>query len=306
MKKLTVTIGIAAYKAENNIENILLSLLSQNEGIIKIERIIVHCDPSGDKTISKASKFRDKRILFIENKERMGFAHAVDKLMMLNKSDILIELNDDIFIKDDHLIEKLSTPFVYKSNIGLVTGNPQPLPAKNFLQKAIISSFRAYEKMRNNYRNGDNEFTCDGKILAFSRKLIQKISFPKDYSLAGNVDTYAYFSSLEAKLEYKNVKSAVVFFNTPSRVKEFIRWSIRNNSNYYSLLNQFGDVVENEFKKPVLLFFYSLFIEFLKNPLGSLFIFFLGIYIKYKARSVKVLAAGTWDVIDSTKETVKL
>jgi len=78
--KPTITIGIPAYNEEQNIANMLDSVLAQ-KGSFKLEKIIVACDGCLDKTPDIVRKFQmqNKNIILLEGKRREG------KLYRLNQ-----------------------------------------------------------------------------------------------------------------------------------------------------------------------------------------------------------------------------
>lgn len=306
-KDLSLTIGIAAYNAEKNIKSQLESLLDQKEDdAFHIEKIIIHCDKCTDNTVSIASGFRnekaDEKIEIIDNKVRKGFAGSLKAILEKSRSDITVLLNDDIQIKDREFLKKLIVPFQTEEQVGLVCGNPQPLPPKNFIEKAIISSFRAYENFRLKINNGNTHYTCDGKILSVSRDLKDKMLFPDRLENMGNADTYFYFSCLEAGYKYRYSPAAIVWYRTPNTLKEYFKAVTRNNMDQYILHERFGRAVAEDFKKPRGWFVWYLFVEFVKNPFGSIFIFFAGMYIRNKARSNALKPTATWDTIETSKK----
>lgn len=299
-KELKVTLAIAAYDAEANIKSLLYSLISQ-KGINKqLEQILVYSDASVDATVEKAKEVVDKRIKIIDSRKRTGFAGAVKNILARSSSDVIVLLNDDIKITGNYFIKRLISPFMKEDNVGLVAGNPQPMKPNNIIEGAVISSFRAYEKMRYSLKNGDNKFTCDGKVLALAGEFAKGINFPKDYKKLGNVDIYLYFSCLKNGYKYRHVKSAKVYYRCPSTVKDYISWTIRNNSNRHILRQTFGEIVDREYRKPSRLNYYK-FIEFLKNPVGALFIFLTSFYVSVKARAFAKEFDPLWEIVNTTK-----
>lgn len=300
MKKPRVTIGIPAYNAEDNIKPLLSALLRQ----IKSEQgreIIVYSDCSRDKTVARARKIKSDKIRVIEAKRRGGFSLGVKTIFEIFKTDILVLLNDDIKITDEHFIEKLIKPFQGNPRVGLVSGNPRPLKARNFIEEAIISSVNAYKKASYKIKNGDNNFTCDGKILGLSKAFAKSLTFPKDMAAMGNVDAYLYFSCLANGFRYINSKEAIAYYRCPSSFGDYLSLTIRNNSNFYLLRKTFGKLVDKEYEKPIFIFTWSLLTEFIKNPLGCLFIFLMRFYINLKAKMAANQFNKTWEVVRTSK-----
>lgn len=298
--RLAITVGIAAYNAEKNIQSILRALISQNEQSIIINEIVVYSDESSDETVNKANSIKDTRIKVVSAPHRRGFGIAVQKLLSIAKSPIVVLLNDDIRIKDASFIQKLVTVFNRNINIGMVSGNPQPIEGKKFVEKATLTSFRAYEKFRYEKNNGNNYFTCDGKVLALSRDFINRLKFPKDTRLMGNVDGFLYFCCITEGFLYKHAKNAVAYWKCPSTVSDYIEWTTRNNSEFFLLENYFGPIVKKEYKKPAKALYY-LAIESLKNPIGAAFLLLVKLIIFNRTRRALTNVNSTWSTIKTTK-----
>ncbi len=303
MKKLTVSIGIPAYNAEKNIKRLLSSLITQRGAKQTIKEIIVYSDGSSDSTLNECLKIKDKkgRLRIIKASKRRGMAVGLKFMLSVFKGDVFILLNDDIIIKDNNLIDRLVKPLLLYKRVGLISGRPVPLESKNFLQKSIYSTFRAYDYMKYSIKNGNNLFTCDGKILALSREFVKSIKFPKSNKLIGNVDAFLYLSCITSNHRYFHVKNAKIHFKFPAKLKDFISWNSRNNANQILLKKTFGEKVDDIYNKPARKLFFGILREVIKNPIGTAFIFTVGLFGKYKARQVAKDFKPAWEVIQSTK-----
>ncbi len=302
-KKLSLTVGIPTYNNQDNIENLVHSLINQSTTLFKYKSIIVYCDKSTDSTLEFLRKIKKNKLRIIEGKERLGFQGAFKQLIINNKSDVFVLINDDVLIKDKNFLNKLIKPFRSESNVGLVSGNPQPLGTKNFIQRACLASFNAYERARYLYRNGDNKYTCDGKILVLSNDFIKKSGIVSKEEL-GNVDSYLYLSCIKFGFTYKHVRAAVGYFIFPSTLFEYIQWNSRNNMNKHLLKKNFGNLVNEEYELPIFYLYTSQLIELIKKPLPSLLSFIVGVYSKYKARKEYNNFPLKWQVINSTKKSL--
>lgn len=300
IKKLNTTIAIAVYNSEKNLSLLIESLLNQKQINFCIERIIVYSDCSTDYTdnIARTYSSSHKKIKYIAGKKRRGFAGVVKFLFQNNKSDILVILNDDIFINDSKFLSKLIGPFS-NLKVGFATGNPNPTPPVNFVQSAANSSFNAFYKMRNSLKNKNNKFTCDGKVMAFSRIFINNLQLPLEKEM-GNVDSYLYFSVLSSKYKYKHVKNAKVYYRNPLTVGEYINWITRNNSNRYILKNIFGDIVDKEYKQKSNIWLYKTR-EIIRYPIQGFFLLVVSIIVKFKSKRYAKNFNPMWSLIISTK-----
>jgi glycosyltransferase involved in cell wall biosynthesis len=299
---LSVTIGIPAYLAERNIRNLLEALIMQNEDTLKIEEIIIYYDASGDNTLEKAREIKDKKIKVIDGKVRKGFANGVKILLSMNKSDILLLLNDDIEIADRDFIHKIVQPFLMEENIGLVCGNPQPLKPKTFIDKALASRLQAQIDLSYHINHGSNIFSCEGKTLTLSKAFIRKLTLPEDNKELGNVDAYLYFACITSGMKYRFVRDAIVYYRNPTTWNDHAKWISRNRAQKYMMQRKFGKAMaDKEYTKPKLLMLCATFPQFIRNPAGCLFIAFTELFLDFKARVLVKNLSETWDVVKTTK-----
>lgn len=304
--KPKIVIGIAAYNAERNIGQLLNALISQDGFNSEIQKIVVHSDNSSDDTVKITKGFSDSRIHIIDNKDRSGFAGSFKNILSrAGNCDAVLVLNDDITISDKNFVDKMSTLLLKSNNIGLITGNPVPFPGTNFVQKAVISGFNAYYRMRYEINNGNNKWTCDGKVLLLTKAFLNKIIWPKNNNDLGNVDAYMYFSCLSNNIIYEHIKEAKVYFKTPSTVSDYIKWNARNNSNKFLLLKTFGDLVQKEYLIPWRIKYRYMILESIKNPFGAIFLYTIKLYTAVKARQIAKNFDSKWEVVETTKEMEK-
>ena len=301
MKKITVSIGIPAYFAQENIEPLLKSLVVQEQKNQKVIEILVFSDGSTDNTVKNARKVKDKRIKIIDSNKRGGMAKGLLHMLSIFKGNTFLLLNDDIVIRDKSLVDKMAAPLLKEEHVGLVGGNPQPFKGKTFVEKSGISAFDAYSNFRYSYKNGNSKYTCDGKLMLLTRDFIESIRFPKSVKKMGNVDIFLYLSCIENKFLYRFVKNAEVLFQYPASVSDYINWVTRNNSNTNLLKKRFGKIVDEEFYVPKILLYKSLIRELADNPIQSLFIFILGQYCNYKAKNMSKDFSAMWNPVNSTK-----
>jgi glycosyltransferase involved in cell wall biosynthesis len=304
-KKPTVTIGICAYKSENIIVDILNSL--SNQGVdFNLQKIIVHCEKSGDNTFAIASNWvkvngQQKLFEIVEPKRKLGFAGSFKAIVERSESDILIELNDDIIIPQKNFVSLIVKEFEKNQNLGLAAVNLKPLPPRTFVEKAIITSINAFKQTRLSVNHGNNIYSCDGKVLALSKSFYKKIVWPKNLGLLGNVDAYLYLSCISQNFEFQYVKQAYVKHSLPSTVVEYIHWTSRNNSNFYLLQRTFGELVKKEYYLPKNILWQKKLVQLINNPLGCLFLLATSLYIKYLAKRLSLDFNPKWESLATTK-----
>lgn len=303
MKKPKISIGIPAYFAEKNIKILLEALVKQEEKHQTLLEIIVYSDGSTDDTIKEAKKVKDKRIRVIDAKKRKGMVEGFIHMLSIYKGDYFLLLNDDVYIDDKKLLEKIFLPLLNEKNIGLVSGSIKPFKPLGFVEKSGICAFNAYDRVNHNYKNGNTKYTCDGKILLLSNKLTKMLLKLGHAQNFGTLDAYLYFFCITKGLKYRHVKDAIVWFRYPQTLKEYINWTSRNNSNKRILAKTFGSsIVRKEYNFPKQILLKSKLIEAINHPIESVFIFFVGQYCNMKSRNISKNFNRTWDVITTTKD----
>ncbi len=297
----TVSVGIAAYNADGNIGALLSAVSCQRQEHLTILEIIVHSDHSTDRTVAVARACTDPRLEIVDHPDRRGLAASVVSMIETFKGDALVLLNDDIRIADDRFIEKIVFP-VLREEAGLAGANLQPLPARSFVERASVSVFRVWERIRESMADRNTVFTCDGAAMCLSARLARSIAFPDDLGRLGNVDAFLFLSCVNAGFRYAHAADAVAYFRSPATLRDYVARNIRNDSQPRILEKHFGTLVAGVFKKPAVLYWKSVAAEVMKNPLGAAFIFVVGIYIRLKAKRAAETPSPLWEVVRSSKE----
>lgn len=306
--KPTVAIGIPAYNAEYRIEGLVHSLLNQGEGDFKIVKIIIHCDDCSDATVEvcEALKLKDGngKIDIIDNKNRRGFALSTLAMMESTKDDIFVLLNDDIRIEDTNFIKSLVQPILDDSSVGLTSGYLLPMEPRTFIEGAVISTFRVYDRMRRMMKDKNNQYAYDGASMALSRKFINSIKLPEPITDLGNMDAYLYYSCVTNGFKFIFADRAVLYHRYPATFIDYKRQIIRNNAQSHMMKRHFKNYGKHLYKKPKLIFFYSVLIEFIKNPAGIIFVAIMRPYVTYRAQKMDSGLSLVWDVVDSSKQKI--
>ena len=300
-KPARVSVAIAACNAEANIGAILRAVSSQKNDSVTIHEIIVHSDHSTDRTVVIAGTWPDPRIRVVDSRIRGGFAASVAAIIAAFTGDALVILNDDIRIQDAAFIEKIVAP-LFRDNADFVAANTQPLPPRTFFERASVSVFRVWERIRESLPQRDNVFTCDGAAMCLSARLARSIDWPADLAQAGNVDAFLYFTCLRANFKYVHARDAVACSRSPASLRDYIARNVRNDSQRLLLAQRFGPMVANAFKIPPGLYWKSVAQEILQNPTGALFIFALRSFITIKAKRAARNVSPVWDIVKSSKD----
>ena len=303
MKKITsISIGIPAYNEEANIKNLLESILSQREIGYLIKEIIVISDGSSDSTMQRVNEVKDRRIKLIDSQLRIGKSQHLNNLFKITKEDILVLFDADVVLADKKVIQNLIRPLVRNSRVGLVGGCPYPRKGRSFIERSINASFVPYNFLRYKLKKGNNVYGCDGRILALSKKFFNSIHVPRD--MIAN-DAFMYFECITKGFKFINVKSAKVWFRSPTTLRDYLRQNKRFIAAHYRLEKFFGKIVPKEYQVPKILMYKLLASQFLKAPFQSFSIFTINLFLKYQALKEEKNMTALWPMAFTTKVGVK-
>ncbi len=302
MKKVTVTVAISAYKEAGNIKKFLVSVLMQKEKGFILKEIWVHSDGSTDKTVKLARSLKSKKIKVWDHKKRVGKSTWLNKIYKDLQTDFLVQSDADVVFAHELVIHNLIQPLIKSKKVGMCGGNPVPVSGQTFIESCINLSFESYSKFRSEVRGGNNKFSVDGRILAYKKELVKKISVPAD--MIAN-DLYTYLCCLTEGYKYKFVKNAVVYFRSPTNLKDHLRQNTRFESAAIRMRKHFkAELVNKETYIPRKILLKHLAFSFLKKPHMALFILFLNQYCRLLALKREKKLNSVWDIAVSTKRTI--
>lgn len=299
MKKPTVTIAVSAYNEEQNIINFLKSVLRQNEDGFILKEIWIHSDGSTDKTVELAKSLKNKKIKVWSHKARKGKSTRLNQIYREVDTDLLVQSDADTIFSNPNVVKELVRAFLKDKQIGMCAGNPQPLLAITFIEKADSNVFRIYSDLLKNLKNGRNVFTADGRILTYRKELIKKINIPED--MISN-DVYTYYFCLISGYKYKYVKKAIVYFRCPQSFKDKIRQNKRASATNLRMARYFPrEIILRESHVPFNVRIKSVILQLFKDPIGSILIFVINKLCQLISKKEEKRLNAKWNIATSTK-----
>ena len=298
-----MTIGISAYNEEANILNLLKSVLKQKETNFILKEILVLSDASTDKTVEKVRSLHDPRIHCIDEKNQMGKIQRLNDIFRMSKTELLAIFDADVVLATSSTLSELVAPFLKEENIGLVSGNKEPVAATNFIEQSIHLALRSYRRIGQELKNGSNPHTCSGCVLVLSKEFYTLLHLPKDLFVD---DVYLYFACIDKGFLYRFSKAGKVFFRTSSNLKDYIVQNTRFVSSDPLVEKHFGHLLKKEYETPSSLKYRILFQELSKMPLHGLFIFCLNYYCRKKGIHKVGIKQGKWNIARSTKRALSM
>ena len=181
-----ISVIIAAYNEEKNIENRIQNILKQDYILDNIE-IIVASDGSTDKTVEIAKKYEKHNVKVLDFRENIGRATVHNNAVDIAKGEILIFTDaETIFEKD--FIKEIIAPF-YKKDVGCAIGNLKYVSNTN---KSVQISEGIYFKFEKFIRKLESDLcilsTGTGACMGVRKNLWENLLPTDDVDFATPLD----------------------------------------------------------------------------------------------------------------------
>lgn len=302
-KRLTVTIGIAAFNEEANVRNMLLSVLKQKESGIRIKEIIVNSDGSTDQTVAIARKIKDKRIRVIDNKTRKGQAARLGEIFHVFTSHVLVIMDADTVLGDPNAIENIVKPIKKDSRVGVVAGNTIPLPGQTMLEHAINNYIYARQSLQKEYNFGKKALVAHA-YLAYPRWFAKQCPVRSDIL---NFDAYSYFIVRRLGFRFSYAHDSISYYRSASRIREYVNQTTRHIAGGIQLGELFGwKAINKGFSVPYSIRYKIMLYQVKKNLLGYMLLKLLFHYSFLKAKLSATKLNPRWEYVKSTKGMISL
>ncbi len=297
--KPTVTIALSAFNEQQNVLPFVESLLTQKEVGFTIKHIWLYNDGSTDETAKVLQAIASPRIELIDDHKRIGKSSRLNQIYQRLETDYLVQTDADIIFAHEYVIRDILQPLMNDKRVGMCGGDPRPLRAVTFTEKAVNLTAEVYMGLRDKGRHGDNVYSVDGRLLAYRKELVKKIHVPED--MIAN-DAYTFYCCLTQGYDYRYVESAKVLFRSPQTLKDQIRQNTRFVSAPIRMSRYFpGELVYQQREVPLGYFLKSLVRQFLRYPLHCGYIFVVNLYCKLKAKAAEKYLTAKWPIAFSTK-----
>jgi len=273
-KNYKVSVAISALNEEKTIKEVIKDILAQRQRGWVLKELIVYCDGCEDKTADIVRSIKNPKIRIYEGKNKRGKVYRINQALSAFRGDILVIFDADINIEGINVITKLVNEFHKNDKVALVGGNSRVNTPQTFFERAIYTSYITYFEAREKLKGGNNVFGCTGACIALRRDLAKKVQVPP---WVINEDTFFYFTSLSKGYEFRHAKGAKVYYALAKNLKVFLKQIFRTHPEAVKVKYRkaFGDLIEKEYKRPLIFYLKSIWKAFKTNPVGTLFMILL-------------------------------
>lgn len=307
MKKLTLTIGVPAHNEEENIKNMLESILKQKGESFILEKILVVLDGCTDNTFKIVEKLakKDSRIEIRNDGKRTGKATRLSQIYMLNKSDLIGTFDGDIFLERDCELELMVREFNKNKKVNVVAGRQLPIKANSLMGRFSNASFMMLQHASMKWRNGNNIHSLQGSSSILRKKFSKSFSYPKETFCDQG---FLYFTAVKrSKNSFKFAADTRIIFRMVSTFLDWRKLGARTMAyDRQDVAKYFGERTLSNYNMPKKLIYQSIIKVFLNDPVGAVGSILMNIFIRRFPYSFEKKKSGIWEITTSSKTTIKL
>ncbi len=294
--KIAIYIGVMAYNEEKLIGKNLESILSQEENLVKIEKVYVVSSGSTDKTndIVKQISGKDDRVVLIEEIERLGKAHAINTfLKCVPLGAVCVLVSGDVILDNRDCLDILCRPFM-DEKVGMTSSRPIPTNKRtNLLAQAVFLLWELRHRV-------SLVAPKTGEVIAF-RKVFERM--PEDVLVD---EAYIEYEIQKSGLFIVYTAEAVVLNKGPESFSDFIKQrkriyighkllerKLRYKGSTFNLALVLRCAFEILLERPAYIpaMFFLFFCEFYARVLGAVDL----VFERYSK-------SGIWEIITTTKQ----
>lgn len=293
----TVTIGIPAFNEAANIGHLLNDILTQYEVSFVLEKIIIVSDGSTDATEMITRSFSDKRIELISDGERLGSATRQNQIIRAATSDILVLLNADIVLEGKYFLRSLIAPML-SGQADFASGDMLAVEPQTFVGKVLVASTYFKNAVFEEWRGGENIYTCHGVARAFTRTYLENFQFPESVG----EDAYSYLWGKVRGFRYAYAPYAVSRIKLPETLQDHFRQSVRFVRSKERFMEEFGEeYLKKEYALPLMLTLKCAVCAFVRQPFLFAVYGFVYLWSQIQAAFSREILSQTWEIATSSK-----
>lgn len=300
MKKYTLTIGIPAYNEEGNIERLIKQILNQRDYNFKLEKVYILSDGSSDSTnviVRRLSKL-NKIVILVETEIRHGKIFQLNKLYKLNKSEILLNLDADVSLKDNYVLAQTVDVMHMNSEASVVAIHQIPIKPDDFVGKCIYAGYEFWDQARLSVPDSDHIQNLYGAATAYKGSFTNNFQFPENIT---DDRGYLYISAKNAGGFIYN-KGSYINYLPVSTLHDFRKLADRSfEKNRDELKIYFGDEVDKLYYIPKTLIVTAVLKVFIKSPVYCFIALALNMYSRLFPLHDNLYNSHMWEVSKSTK-----
>ena len=301
-----ITVCVPAHNEQNNISNLLNSVLKQ-EGDFMLEKIYVALDACTDGTAQKVIEIRkkDKRVILIKNYTRKGKAARLNQMLSRNTSQYVAFFDADIVLTRTSEIQIMIQKIQSNKDINVVAGRQVPYSHTSFIGKITNASFNMWYRITSDVNDGNHIHNLHGSASLLKGTFAKRFRFPIGVM---SDQCYLYLSAVKNnKNGFALANDTQILFRMVSTITDARKQGTRSiYDDKKNIVRYFGDDAYNFYKIPIENKARGLIQSFAIDPVYSFFAIFLGLYIRKFPYQKVYEKEGVWSDVTSTKLEIRI
>ncbi len=165
-----------------------------------------------------------------------------------------------------------------------------------------MNGHEMYQRLRLDYKQGDNILGCIGQILALSNSFAKQVKVPS--TIMCN-DSFLYLSCKSLGFGFVHVPKATVLYRAPKTASDHFKQIERFIVAKKRLVQLFGPLAKKEYIIPIHLYFKHAVITAVTKPIPFLSLALFNSYSRYLAIKNAGQLNAVWPIAWSTKKGIK-
>ena len=307
INKIKITIGIPAYNEEANIQNMIKSLLKQKGASFTLEKIVVVLDGCTDNTLKIAQELasKNKIVKVLSDGKRCGKATRLNQIYKLNKSQLVGTFDADILLERDCELELMVKEFLRSKKVNVVAARQYPAPADKIMGRFSNASFMMLQIASSMWRKGNNIHSLQGSASMVRGSFARSLHFPTDTI---SDQGFLYMSAIKnGKAGFRYSKNTRIIFRSPETFTDWRKLGARTMIyDKENVAKNFGERALIQYKMPKKYIYKAILTVFIRDPIGTIGSILMNIYIRKFPYLFKKRNSGIWEIIVSSKASIKV
>lgn len=216
----TVSIVITTYNDSSHIISLLQQLNKQSKVYYRLGELRIVDDCSQDDTVEIVSR-HFPGVKITANRTNKGKNYRFNQIVSNNRSDIIIQLDSDIDLANDHVIDSLVSSFKGQQNIGIVCGMLQARGGGTLASRLALFGAQVWDSCRSSLESAGIRYYCQGGMRAFSKKFAQEFRLPLSTHIGE--DSYSFYYAVSNNYQVKLAKNAKAYIYLPTTFKDYVQ-----------------------------------------------------------------------------------
>ena len=305
IKKPTITVVIPAYNEQENIGNVLDSLLLQKLKRFRMEKIVVYTDGSTDNTLDIVRKkiIKPSLIDLRIGTHQKGKFYRLNKIYKQNKSDVLIVLDADIALVGNSFVENFAASIIDDEGAMLVSAWELPLIPKTFVGRIIASSYLMWDNVRWSIPNYDHVQNLYARATAYRGLFAAKLHIPDQ---ATEERMYLYLMAKKTN-GFRLTQKACIYYWPVTTLYDYVKLSERAFGRPQPTVNKlFGFDATHLYAVPKKYKYEGMIKSFIQDPFYMSLGMLLGLILSKLTLGRKTQDSQIWEISLSTKKSITL